>query len=310
MKLNLKRLLYLVSTALPNLWVFNYLIAAAYFFRGNGRLPRTPNSSNAAINDYIFYKMIRNNWSILEQFCVDKQFSKIYASHASSVKVARTISVFSIDKNESVEDFIKWLKPFMGKRLIAKPTHGSGKVLFLDRSIAEDAIRDFFTYSKTNFFYIVRETQYKNLERKIIVEQNISKANTINDYKFFCAKGSVMFCQVDVDRFINHKRAICTVPEFEQIHLKTKFLNNPDSLQRPLRFDEMIKIAAELSADFDFVRIDLYDVDDGIYFGEYTFSPDAASANYSNEVFAIESLRKIRALLCNHSPASPRFHAT
>ena len=60
MKLDLKRMLYMVSLALPNRWVFNYLIAAVYFARGNGRLPRWPGATNAAINDFIFHEMIRN----------------------------------------------------------------------------------------------------------------------------------------------------------------------------------------------------------------------------------------------------------
>jgi hypothetical protein len=303
MKLDSKRMLFLLSLTLPNFWVFNYLIASVYFFRGNRRLPRSAGAANATINDFIFHRMIANKWSLLQQFCVDKEYSKIHACHSARVKAAKTIAIYRIDANESAKDFVAWLKPFLGRRLIAKPTHGSGRVLFLDRSENEAAIRDFFSYCKTNFFYVVRETQYKNLERKIIIEENISRADNINDYKFFCARGQVLYCQVDVDRFIDHKRALCSVPDFVTLPVESKY-KIPAGLQKPAKFNEMIEIASVLSKDFDFVRVDLYLVEDGIYFGEYTFSPDAACARLSSEAFGIEALRKVRSRLSNHACAA------
>jgi hypothetical protein len=241
--------------------------------------------------------MIGRRWNILEQFCVDKQYSKIFARHCSThVQTAKTLAVYSIDANDNFEAFIAWLKPFVGHRLIAKPAHGSGKVLFLDRNNAEQEIREFFAFSRMNFFHLVRETQYKDLEKKVIVEENISRTDNINDYKFFCAGGKVMYCQVDVDRFVEHKRALCSVPHFKTYPVESKY-KIATGLKRPERFDEMIEIAGELSRDFDFVRVDLYEVEDGIYFGEYTFSPDAACARLSDENFGIDALRKVRSAL-------------
>ena len=126
MKRSLKKIIYWVSRAVPNVRLFNYLIAAPYFARGNGRLPRRPGAPNATINDFIFHRMIGNKWSTLEKFCVDKQYSKIIATHSSNVKHAKTVSVYDIDEDGSFQSFVEWIKPFLGKRLVAKPTHGSG----------------------------------------------------------------------------------------------------------------------------------------------------------------------------------------
>lgn len=295
--MDLKRLLYLVSLALPNLPPFNYLIAVVFFIRANGRLPRRLGAANAEINDFIFYRMIIDRWNSTERLSVDKEFAKALATRTTKVNVPRTVAVFPLARNTRVGDFIAWVKPYIGKHMVAKPTHGSGAALFLDTPITERDIAVFFSQANMNFFHVIRETQYKSLERKILIEDNISKSGDINDYKFFCVKGHVLYCQVDVDRFTNHKRALCSVPDFAIIPIQTKFLNIPDHLPRPSHFADMIRIAGELSKEFSFVRIDLYDADDGVYFGEYTLSPGAGCDNFSDTVFAQEFLRKVAALI-------------
>ena len=301
MRLDLKTVLYPVSRALPNWWLFNYLIAAIFFMRANGRLPKRVGATDAAINDFIFHRMISSQWSLLQKLCVDKQFAKTIAARAADVKIARTIGVFSLAFNPRHEDFVTWLSPHLGRRYVAKSTHGSGKVLFLDRNITERDVYELYSDAKKNFFYAVRETQYKSLERKIIIEENVSKSGAVDDYKFFCVKGHVIYCQVDVDRFENHKRALCTVPEFSIIPVKTKHLEIPDILERPMGFKEMVRIAGDLSREFDFVRVDLYTVGDAVYFGEYTFTPGAACDNFSDESFAIEFQRRVSSLMRNRS---------
>ena len=175
-------------------------------------------------------------------------------------------------------------------------------VLFLDRRVDDGELKEFFAYSKIRLFRLMRETQYEGLERRIILEENISKSENINDYKFFCTRGHVLYCQVDVDRFTEHKRAICTIPDFEIVPVRTRNLKIPGSLERPVEFAEMVRIASELSMDFDFVRIDLYDVEDGIFFGEYTFSPCAGCDKFSNEAFAVDFLSRVTSLIHDRKP--------
>ena len=304
MKLDLKTLLYPISVSLPNAWLCNYLLAAVFFLNANGRLPRRPDAANAAINDYIFHRMIGDRWTPLETRCVDKEHAKANATAAAvSVKVPRTVDVFRLGKNARYEDLTVWLRPYVGMHLIAKPTHGSGAVLLLDGELSEARVRAFLAKSNRNFFHPIRETQYLALERKIILEDNISKEGGLNDYKFFCVRGNVICCEVDVDRFTKHKRALCTVPEFTVLPVRTKFLEIPEHVPRPPHLDEMIRIAAELSREFNFVRIDLYDLPDGVYFGEYTFSPGAACDNFSDAEFAQAFLEKVRFLLNPQSAA-------
>jgi hypothetical protein len=87
------------------------------------------------------------------------------------------------------------------------------------------------------------------------------------------------------------------VPEFRIVPVMTNFLEIPDYMARPPQFTEMVRIASDLSRDFDFVRIDLYAVDDRVFFGGYTFTPGAACDNFSDEQFAIDFQRTINSLL-------------
>ena len=300
MKIDLKTLVHPLSVALPSNWPTNYLLAAVFFLNANRRLPRQPQAADAAINDFIFYRMISNRWSSAEISCVDKEYAKVHAASVASVKIPRTVEVFPLSARVRAPEFMSWLKPYLGKHLIAKPTHGSGAVLFLDSDLTESAIVSFLAQSNRNFFHPIRETQYLTLQRKVIIEENISTGTSINDYKFFCAAGQVIYCQVDVDRFTNHKRALCSVPEFALMPVRTKLLDIPDRVDPPAHLAEMLRIAGELSREFGFVRIDLYDCSDGVYFGEYTFSPGAACDNFSDAAFARQFLQKVR--LCLQAP--------
>ena len=54
-------------------------------------------------------------------------------------------------------------------------------------------------------------------------------------------------------------------------------------IPKPVNFEEMLGIAAKLSAGFGFVRVDLYNVNGRVYFGELTFTPAAGNFKYSPE---------------------------
>ncbi len=287
----LKNIRWYLSGILPNAYIFNYIIAISYFIKANRRPPRGLSATNATINDFIFDRMIRNRWTVLEQTCVDKEYAKMIARpHAG---IAKTVSIFKISGNTSRDDILAWIHPFIGRRLVLKPTHSSGKVLFLDRKISGADIDSFLEHAKKPFFRLVRETQYIHLKPKLILEENISDSDNINDYKFFCINGEPVYCQVDIDRFFAHKRVICTIPDFNALDVRFGHDIAKD-VERPHNFDGMIKIARELAAPFSFVRIDLYNVNGEIFFGEYTFSPGAGSDHISDEDWAIGFLAKVK----------------
>ena len=129
-------------------------------------------------------------------------------------------------------------------------------------------------WMKIDYFKIKKEPQYKNIQKKIIIEEYISDKNgKLNDYKFFCFDGKVEFIEVDSDRFGNHTMDFFD-KDWKLLQLKKgKYKNSSNLPKRPEKFNKMINIAEQLASDFQFVRVDLYNVEGSIYFGELTFTP-------------------------------------
>jgi hypothetical protein len=128
-----------------------------------------------------------------------------------------------------------------------------------------------------------REWAYYGLKPGIVVEEMlVNRENPdagVTDYKFFCYRGHAKYIVVDMDRYIGHKRNF-----YDREWNDLKVLSDCPPLDRvapkPPQLDEMLRIADELSKDFPYVRVDLYNVDGKVYFGELTFYPWSGYVQY------------------------------
>ena len=115
---------------------------------------------------------------------------------------------------------------------------------------------------------------YKDIKPRIIITKYLSNGNNdLKDYKIFCFNGEPQYIWVDSSRFKGHKRNI-----FDANLNKAPFRYGPfeeGDEKAPENAKKMFEIAKLLSKDFKFVRVDLYDVDGKIYFGELTFNSGA-----------------------------------
>lgn len=133
---------------------------------------------------------------------------------------------------------------------------------------------------KDNFFYIGREYQYKNIKPRIICEHFLSDhGNVPMDYKIYCFNGTPDVILVCKDRFRNdsHKAQYLYFDQswnFLPLNKGDEALDAPD-IEKPENLDEMLEIARKLSEDFIFARIDLYNIEGKIYFGEITLTPNS-----------------------------------
>ena len=133
---------------------------------------------------------------------------------------------------------------------------------------------------KNNFFYIGREYQYRNIKPRIICEKFISdNGNVPMDYKIYCFNGKPDVTLVCKDRFSKNTHRASYLyydQEWKFIPLNKGDDKIPDpQIPKPRNFDKMLEIARVLSEDFVFARIDLYNIDGRIYFGEITWSPNS-----------------------------------
>ncbi|WP_418513069.1 ATP-grasp fold amidoligase family protein [Corallibacter sp.] len=168
--------------------------------------------------------------------------------------------------------------------IIIKTNHdSSGGIIVRDKShVNWDLVQKKLNKNlSVNYYYRFKEWQYKHIEKRIIVEKLLTdnQGAVPFDYKFHCFHGKVVFIQVDIDRFTIHKRNMYDrnwkLLPFNWCNFvdgKPK-LENGKLLKKPESLDEMIAVSEKLSEPFKYVRIDLYDLEGDIYFGEVTFHP-------------------------------------
>jgi hypothetical protein len=168
-----------------------------------------------------------------------------------------------IDFDEIPENYVIKANHASGTNYIVKGQRPSIKKL----DTLEDEWRD-IDVSKTFV-----EWAYSEIPIKFFVEEFLDIAESVPvDYKFWVFHGKVKFVQVDVDRFIDHKRAFFS-KYFEKLPFLLTLPDIDREIKPPENFNEMVSIAESLADGLDFVRVDLYSDENKVYFGECTMYP-------------------------------------
>ncbi len=163
---------------------------------------------------------------------------------------------------------------------VCKATHGSGRefVEFVENRSAldpEDFRHRAGAMLARDFGWRSNESWYGQIDRRLIVEPLLrDQAHGYPlDYKFFVFHGRTAFIQVDTNRHQGHRRAVYW-PDWTRASLRLNRHPEAPPVPRPTPLDEMRRIAEELGRSLEFVRVDLYCLDDAhIRFGELTLTP-------------------------------------
>lgn len=119
-----------------------------------------------------------------------------------------------------------------------------------------------------------REWAYYNINPRIVCEQLIKDkkdySKDLSDYKFICFNGEVKYVWIDIDRYTKHRRNFYD-SDWNHIDVDSDIPSCGDTIPKPAGFEEMKIIANDLAKDFPHVRVDLYWVNNKVYFGELTF---------------------------------------
>lgn len=163
---------------------------------------------------------------------------------------------------------------------VLKCNHDSGSVKIINdkTSLSEKDMRDlkafFDSRMSHDFFYAGREYPYKGINRYIFAERLMkSKDNNeggINDYKFFCFDG-IPKLMLYVSGRQTEKHEDYFDMSYKWLDIYTLCTPSPECPKKPESFEKMKKLAAELSAGIKHVRVDFYEIDGQVYFGEFTF---------------------------------------
>lgn len=163
-------------------------------------------------------------------------------------------------------------------QFVLKCTHDSGGIIVCkDKSeLNQGEVRAKFSrWLKTNYFYQNREWPYKNVKPRIIAEQYMEDESgyELKDYKWFCFNGEPKALFIAADRGMENEETKFDFYDMDFNHLPfTNGHPNASKLPRkPKGFDKMKELAAKLSVGEPHVRVDFYDINGCVYFGELTF---------------------------------------
>ncbi|MFT5296792.1 MAG: hypothetical protein ACI9YH_002812, partial [Colwellia sp.] len=166
-----------------------------------------------------------------------------------------------------------------------KTNHASGQVFIMKDKMNTDfmPIQQSLRFQlRRNFYHAHRERQYKYIKPFILVESLLQDDNSQipKDYKLHCFHGRPLYIQVDSERFSKHKRSIY---DRDWKYLDIEY-NKPkgDVEPPPIMLEKMFKLAVKLSSSFIYVRVDFYQVNKKVFFGELTFTPEAGRGKFDS----------------------------
>lgn len=179
----------------------------------------------------------------------------------------------------AVYDDVKQFNPdVLPQQFVLKASHASGwNLIVKDKSKINWHIwRKHFQYWLAHDIeWNGREWHYAEMQPRIVCEKYLEdESGALMDYKFYCFDGDPRFLQVNVGRGTAQSTQNYYDLNWQLLPFGKSQPHNPNlHVDRPAHFDEMIRLARELTKPFPYVRFDLYESQDKIYFGEFTFFP-------------------------------------
>lgn len=163
-------------------------------------------------------------------------------------------------------------------QFVLKCNHGSGyNIIIRDKASLTDKDitvirRRLKRWLKENYAYKGGlELVYRDIKPCIMIEKYMAINDDLPDYKFMCFHGQPYYVWCDQGRYVNHKRTVYDL-SYKVAPFNMHTYEKCDNNEKPENFDEMIKLAQKLCGNFIYVRVDLYNIEGQIYFGEMTFS--------------------------------------
>jgi len=162
-------------------------------------------------------------------------------------------------------------------QFVLKCTHDSGGLVICrdKREFDKEAARNKIARSlKRDYYYNNREWPYKHVKRRIIAEMYMEdkEGGELKDYKFFTFDGKVKALFIATDRYAATETCFDFFDEnFNHLPFTNGHPNATNTPKKPEGLEEMIALAEKLGEGLPQARIDLYNIDGKIYFGEITF---------------------------------------
>lgn len=219
--------------------------------------------------------------------------NKIYTSLVDKYKVKEIINnkigekyviptLFAYDKYSDI-DF-----KALPSQFVMKCTHDSGGLVIckdknsFDKKRAKKKIN---ACLKRKYYYIHREWPYKNVKPRIIIEKYMKDNNTeeLTDYKVMCFNGKAKMIFTCTERYSDGLKVTFFDTDWNKLPFERHYPSSDKPINKPRNLEQMLKLSEKLSEGIPFVRIDWYEINGKLYFGEYTFYPGAGLEEFTPE---------------------------
>lgn len=186
----------------------------------------------------------------------------------------------------------------MPEQFVMKAAHGSGMNLLCRNFSQQDVTRVerlARSWLAQDYPRAPVEPHYSLIPRRVYCEEYLFSPGGLIDYKLHCINGEPRFILATGDRGDVMKRGLFDLDWRPISGLKPRVLQDT-SFPRPDNLDDMIAVSRNLAEGVPFVRVDLYNVNGHVYFGELTFSPaggtfdsftDAINVRYGEEMILL-----------------------
>ena len=240
---------------------------------------------------YLFIFKKKLNWDNPQSFSEKIQWLKLYGRTPINKIMSDKYAVKEYIKGVIGEKYVipllgVWDDPddidfsLLPEKFVLKCNHNSGTGMYICKDKSQMDIekvkKGLREGLKEDYFILSREYAYKDIPKKIIAEQYMEDSSTreLRDYKFFCFNGEPKALFIAAGRGKGEHNVTFDFFDMDFNHLP--FTNgHPNSstpIAMPQCFDEMKQLASKLSKGMPHVRVDFYEVNGKVYFGEFTFS--------------------------------------
>lgn len=229
----------------------------------------------AKFNEKLQWLKLHNHKTLYTELADKNEAKRIIAELIGEEYIIPTLGVYSQFDEIDFE--------ILPKQFVLKCNHDSGGIVIVkdkdnfDKTAAKSKLGKSL---KRNFYYWGRERQYKDIRPCIIAEKYMQDDNgmdELTDYKFFCFDGYVDCVMVCLDRSVGDTKFYFFDKKWNLKRINKRGLEAPKSftIPKPKCMDKMFAIAEKLSKGIPFVRVDLYQCNGKVYFGEMTFYPQS-----------------------------------
>ena len=239
---------------------------------------------------YEYYNGKKLNLASPVEFNEKIQWLKVYYHPDILSKLVDKYEVRNYVKEKAGEQYLNELLALYNRvsevdfdalpsQFVLKTTHGYNNNIIVKDKTKLNRLKSKYLLNKwmlrNQYYNGGQEWAYKNVPHRIIAEKYLSEIDNkgLSDIKFYCFSGTPEFIEVTVEvNSIPQRRYFDTTWRHLEVGRVGK-QNYEKKLEKPLNLEKMVKIAAKLSNDFPFVRVDLYNIKGRILFGELTFYP-------------------------------------